>query len=427
MHPSNIISVAAMQTTTDQNHPSVQATVTTANGSVGISSVYETFSTSRYKPRFLYDQTDQYHGFGVTTAVSIINNIIGPALIGIPADQQGAVDDVIRSVMEKAGLAPYVNISSPVSVAALKAGAAAMDIPLYRHIGGQGAFTLPVGGYMAASGGKRYNPQSISQGRPVYNLVSYGYPTFADAHYALWETANFYEMLLAQRYSIRVHRYFTMAIPMGKLDNDEKLWDIMAEGIKMAGHEGKIGIHVDAGANEYYDSEKDLYNGLFSVGEKDRNDLSSLYKKMTTNYPFVMIQDPFQQNDLEAHRALVESTGVQIIGYDLCGTDVERIKMCINEGCINSVLLPVCSFCTVSDVIEVVRYAKNHGIDVMPQNLSGEGANTAEYATGFRAGSIYQGGIDSISNNLIILEQEIGPRAKFYGMGGLQGSKFRPA
>jgi hypothetical protein len=62
----------------------------------------------------------------------------------------------------------------------------------------------------------------------------------------------------------------------------------------------------------------------------------------------------------------------------------------------------------------------------MPQNLSGEGANTAEYATGFRAGSIYQGGIDSISNNLIILEQEIGPRAKFYGIGGLQGSKFCP-
>jgi len=426
MYPSNIISVTAMQSTTDQNHPSVQVTVTTANGSVGISSVYETFSTSSYKPRFLYDQTEQYHGFGVTTAAAIINNIIGPALVGIPADKQGTVDDTIRSVMKKAGLPPYVNISSPVSVASLKAGAATMGIPLYRHIGGQGAFTLPVGGYNAASGGKRYNAQSISQGRPVYNLVSYGYPTFADAHYALWETANAYEGLLAKKYSIRVHRYFTMAIPMGKLDNDEKLWDILAEGIKIAGHEDKIGIHVDVGANEYYDREKDLYDGLFSNVKKDRKDLLNLYKKMTTDYPFVMIQDPFHQDDLEGHAALVESTGVQIIGYDLFGTDVERIKMCINEGCINSVLLPVCSFCTVSDAIEVVRYAKNHGIDVMPQNLSGEGSDVASYAVGFKAGSIYQSGIDTASNILIILEQEIGPRAKFHGISGLQGAKFSP-
>lgn len=424
MYPSNIISVTAMQSSTDMSNPSVQVTVTTANGSIGAASVYETFSTSRYKPRFLYDQTEQYRGFGVTTAVAIINNIIGPALIGIPADKQGIVDDAINSTMKKAGLAPYVNISSPVSVAALKAGAAAMDIPLYRHLGGQGAFTLPVGGYNAASGGKRYNANSISEGRPIYNLVSYGYPTFADAHYALWETANAYERLLGEKYSIRVHRFFTMAIPKGKLDNDEKLWDILAEGIAIAGHSGKIGIHADVGANEYYDSEKDLYDGLFSSEKKDKRDMLALYKKMTEDYPFVMLQDPLHQDDLEGHAALVDSTGVQIIGHDLFGTDVERIKMCINKGCINSVILPVCSFNTVSDAIEVVRYAKNHGIDIMPQNLGGEGLDVASYAVGFKAGSIYQSGIDGPSNSLIIIEQEIGPRAKFYGLSGLQGSKF---
>jgi enolase len=101
MFKEEIISVTAMQSSTDMSNPSVQVTVTTANGSVGTASVYETFSTSRYKPRFLYDQTEQYRSFGVTTAVAIINNIIAPALIGIPADKQGTVDDVINSTMKK--------------------------------------------------------------------------------------------------------------------------------------------------------------------------------------------------------------------------------------------------------------------------------------------------------------------------------------
>jgi len=424
MNQSDIISVTAMQSATDQDYPSVMVTVTTTNNSTGTGSVYETFSTSRYKPCFLYDQTERYNGHGVTTAVSIINNIIGPALVGIPADQQGIVDSEINLAIKKAGLSPYVNISSPVSIAALKAGAASKGIPLFRHIGGQGAFTIPVGGYIAASGGKRYNPKSISRGRPVYNLVSYGFPTFADAHYALWEFANVYEKLLAKKYSIRIHRNFTMAIPAGKLENDEKLWDILAEGIELSGHAGKIGIHVDVGANEYYDVESGLYDGLFSIEKKDRLAMLELYKKMAVNYPFVMIQDPLQQEDLEGYAALVESTGVQIIGYDLFGTSVERIKKCVNAGCVNSVLLPVCGYNTFSDAIEVVRYAKNHGIDVMPMNLAGEGMDVASYAVGFKAGAVYQCGIDPTSNYLLAFEQEIGPRAKFYGASGLKGSKF---
>jgi enolase len=424
MNQANIISVIAMQTTTDQSYPAVQVTVTTANGSTGTGSVYEAFSTSRYKPSFLYDQKQQYNGFGVTTAAAIINKIISPALIGIPADQQGIVDDVIQSVMKEAGLSPYTNISSPVSIAALKAGAAANGVPLYRHIGGQGAFTIPVGGYIAASGGKRYNAKSISQGRPEYNLVSYGFSTFADAHYALWEAANAYEKLLAKKYGIRIHRNFTMAIPAGKLDNDMKLWDILTEGIAISGHAGKIGIHADVGANEYFDSSTGLYDGLFSAEKKDRSAMLDLYKKMTTDFPFVMIQDPLEQDDLEGHATLVESTGVQIIGYDLFGTDVGRIKKCINAGCVNSVLLPVCSYNTFSDVIDVVRYAKNHGIDVMPKNLAGEDMDVASYAVGFRAGAIYQGGLDPACNYLLAFEQEIGPRAKFYGSYGLKGSKF---
>jgi enolase len=421
---TDITSVTAMQASTDQRHPAVKVTVTTANGAAGSGSVYESYSTSRYRPRFLYDGSETYRGLGVTTAAAIINKQIAPALIGLPADRQPLIDSVIKSVIQNAGLGDYVNISSPVSVAALKAGAQALDIPLYRHMGGRGAFTIPAGGHLCASGSKRYNPLSLSRGRPVYNMVSYGFDTFAGAHYALWETTNAYEKLLAEKYSIRIHRGFSMAIPPGKLENDFKLWDILRESIEAAGYTGKIGIHVDVGANEYYDAENGTYRGLFSAEDKDRGALFKLYEKMIAEYPVVIIQDPFNQDDVEGYAALVKSTGVQITGADVCGANVERIKQCVNAGAVNSVLLPLCNFSTVSDAVEVVRYVKNHGMDVMPQNLSGEGLDTAHYAAGFKAGTVYQGGIDPVSNHLIAIEQDIGARVRFYGIRGLQGSKF---
>jgi enolase len=420
----NIIRVEAIQSSTDQRHPAVKVTVTTAGGAVGSGSVFESYSTSRYRPQFLYDHTGSYRGFGVTTAAAIINQIIAPALIGAAADNQSEVDGRIKEAMAKAKLEPYVNISSPVSIAALKAGAASLDIPLFRHIGGRGAFTIPVGGQLCASGGKRYYAESRSRGRPVYNMVSYGFPSFAEAHYALWETTIAYEKLLAEKYSIRIHRGFSMAIPPGKLENDVKLWEILTEAIETAGYAGRIGLHVDAGANEYYEKETRLYRGLFGPEDKDRDKMLRLYEKMASTYPFVIIQDPLHQDDLDGYAALLRSTGVQISGYDLFGTDVRRMKECINSGCVNSVLLPLCSFATVSDAVELVRYAKGHGIDVMPQNLSGEGLDVAAYAVGFKAGTLYQGGIDAVSNHLIAMEQAVGERAHFYGGRGIQGERF---
>jgi enolase len=422
---TDITRVEAIQSSTDQRYPAVQVTVTTACGAAGSGSVFESYSTSRYRPKFLYDAADAYRGFGVTTAVAIINQIISPALIGAAADNQIEVDGRIKEVMAKAKLEPYVNLSSPVSVAALKAGAASLGIPLYRHIGGRGAFTLPVGGQICASGGKRYDAESRSRGRPVYNMVSYGFSHFAEAHYALWETTIKYEKLLAEKYGIRIHRGFSMAIPPGRLDNDVKLWDILAESIESAGYTGRIGLHVDVGANEYYEQATGRYRGLFSAEDKDREQMLRLYEKMASGYPFVIIQDPLQQDDVDGYAVLTGSTGVQITGRDLFGTCIPRIKDCINAGAVNSVLLPLCSFTTVSDAVEVVRYAKNHGIDVMPQNLAGEGMDVAAYAVGFKAGTVYQGGIDSVSNQFIAIEQAIGKGAHFYGGHGMQGSRFR--
>ena len=424
MKPSVIMSVTAMQTSTDQRNPAVSVTVITAGGAQGIGSAYESYSTSDYRPKYLYDHTERYHGNGVTTAAGIIEKIVAPALIGLDAARQGEVDHAIKTSLAEAGFPAYVNLSAPVSVAALKAGSAALGIPLYRHIGGQSAFTLPVGGYLAASGSKRYGDGERSEGRPVYNLVSFGFDSFEEAHYALWETANAYEKLLAKEAGLLVHRGFSLAVPRGRLESDRSLLDIMTKSIEAAGHGGKIGLHIDVGANEFYDAQAELYRGLFDTEEKTGTQMVSLYKELVEAYPIVMLQDPLQQHDTAGFAELTASTGIQIVGGDLFGTDVARIKSCIMAGCVNSVLLPVCGFETFSDVIQMVRFVKSHGADVMLQDLSGEGLDIADFSVGFRAGTVYQGGLDPVGNRLISTEKLIGPRARFYGIRGLQGSKF---
>lgn len=424
MKSSEIISVTAMQTSTDVRNPAVKVTVTTADGRQASSSSFEGYSASDYRPSYLYDYGGKYLGNGVSTAVSIIEHIIAPAVIGMDASKQGEVDCAIKQSLDDAGLPHYVNLTNPVSLAVLKAAAKSLQIPLYRHIGGCSAFTLPYGGYRVASGSKRYWADNQSQDGPVYNLVSYGFDTFADAHYALWECANAYEELLAKNLGILIHRGFSLDIPAGRITSDRQLMDMMAEGIRTAGHEGKIGIHIDVEANMYYDSQRGVYRGLFDAKDKTADELFCYYEQLIEDYPVVLLQDPFDQHDTEHHAELLQKTGIEIAGQELCGSDPARLRSCIDMGCINALVLSVCSFETFSDVVSLVRYAKNRAVDIIPQNRCGEGLDVAQFAVGFRTGAIYQSGIDTVSNQLLAIEQEIGPRARFYGANGLKGSRF---
>ncbi len=425
MKPTEIVSVTAMQTSTDERNPAVKVTVTTRNGAKGSGSAFESFSVSDYRPKYLYDNGEKYFGNGVTAAVSIIENIIAPAIIGMDAFSQGEVDCAIKGALDQAGLERAVNLTNPVSVAVLKAAAASLKLPLYRYIGGRSAFTLPFAGYRVASGGKRYCADSKAQGKPIYNLVSHGFSTFAEATYALWETANVYEKMLAKNYGILVHRGFSLDIPAGRVENDKQLLTMMTESINQAGYTGKIGIHIDVGASLYYDPESGLYKGLFDTADKTTDKLFAYYEQMVKEYPIVILQDPFDQHDMEHHAKLLATTGIEIAGQDLCGSSPEHIMECISIGCINALVISVCCFETFSDVINIVRFAKNHDVDIIPLDCSGEGLSVAQYAVGFRSGAIYQSGLHSACNPLLAIEDEIGPRARYYGTDGLKGNAFR--
>lgn len=424
MNESTIISVIARETFSDSGYPAVEVEVITENGAKGIGCCSENYSTSTLQPKYLYDGGTRFHGLGVSKAAQLINDVLAPALIGLQADEQTKVDERIIQTMAAHGIPKYVNVSSPVSIAVLHAGADAKHIPLYRHVGGQSAFTIPVTGHLVASGSKRYGEHHKAKARPYYLMVAYDFPTYEQAHYAMWEVANQYEKVISREFNYVTHRGFSMAIPKDKIKNDYVLWDAISTSIKECGYEGKIGIHIDVGANEYYNPDTGLYEGLFDETPKTRDDLIALIKDMAQKYPFVIIEDPLEQNDLDGYAELVRDTHVQIAGDDICSSNMERIRYCITHKCINSVVLPVNRFETFSDAVKVVRLAKAHGVDVMIRDMCGEGYDACAYAIGFNAGTIFSCGLNSHGNQLLMTAEDIGPRVKFYGKRGLQGSKF---
>lgn len=424
MSDSTIISIKARETYSDSGYPSVEVVVKTSSGETGYGRCSEYYSTSSYKPLYLYDGGERFHGLGVSKAADLVNNVIAPALIGLDAGEQLLIDEKIKNIMASNGIPAYVNVSSPVSIAVLNAGANATGIPLYRHVGGQGAFTIPLMGHLIASGSKRYGINNAGKGRPFYHLVAYDFQSLEDAHYALWEVANSYEKVISREFHYVTHRGFSMAIPKDKIKNDYVLWEAIETSIEESGYKGKIGIHVDIGANEYYNSETGLYEGLFDEKPKTREELIAIEKKMANDYSFIIMNDPLYEGDTEGYSELVKDSKIQITGDDICSSNFERISYCISHGCINSVVISVNRFETFSDALRAVRFAKSHGVDVMVRDACGEGYDACEYAIGFNAGSIYGCGLNPHGNQILCMAEDIGPRCKFYGKGGLQGEKF---
>ena len=160
--------------------------------------------------------------------------------------------------------------------------------------------------------------------------------------------------------------------------------------------------------------------GLFSAEDKTREDLMELYRHTVESYPFVIIEDPLDEDDYEGHAILARELGVEIVGDDLFTTNVERFQRGIDVGACNAILLKVNQIGTVSEAFDVVRLAYRNGYGVMPCSSRGEGAAIADYAVGLNAGHLREGAIGPTGNRFLQVEAELGSRAKFVGRKGLK-------
>jgi enolase len=417
-----IVSVEARQVFSDRGHPGVEATVVTESGAQGVAICTAGVSVGTHEVEFAYDGGNKWRGKGVQRAVNSVNEVIAPALRDLDASDQLTVDQAMLNI-GKARLGG--NATAAVSAATLKAGAAALGIPLYQHIGGVTAFTLPVPGVISLVGSDRYGGGARSGGKPSYSFMAYGFDTFADASYACWEMGVEWEQALNKKLAVPKHSVTHMsAVAPGMVKEDRELWDLMVETIAKAGYEGKIGFQVDVAAETYWEESIGRYVGLFSAEPKTKDDLFKLYTWMVKEYPFVILEDPLDEDDYEGTALLTRSLDIQVVGDDLFTTNPERVAKGIAAGAANTVLLKVNQIGTISEALDMIQLAYRNGYGVMPCSSRGEGADIADYCVGINAGTVRESGTGPSGNRFLKIEQELGARARFLGPRGLKGKRF---
>ncbi len=415
-----ITAVKAREVFSDRGHPGIECTVVTEGGAKGVALVTAGVSVGEFEVQFAYDGGTKWGGRGVQKAVNNVVDEIGPAVIGLDAANQLAVDDAIIKIdgtPNKTRLGG--NATAAVSAATLFAGAASLGIPLYQHIGGVHACRLPTPGVLTLIGSKRYGGGKRSGGKPSYSMICYGFDSFADASYAAWTVNREWCSLVEEKWGITSHKGW-VAIGPGFVQHDRELWDVMVETLNKTGMDGKVGFQVDVAAGTYYDKAKERYVGIFSAEDKTREDLMRLYEDTVKNYPFVIIEDPLDENDYAGHAVLTKELGIEIVGDDLFTTNTARLQQGLDVGAANTMLLKVNQIGTISEAFDAVQMCYDNGYGVMPCDSRGEGSNIADYTVGLNTGHLREGGTGPVANRFLEIEAELGSRAKFAGRAGLK-------
>lgn len=426
-----ISGIKARQAFSLRGHPGVETTVTTANGATGVSMVAAGTSVGSHEVSFAYDEGKgwagkDWKGKGVGRAVATIEEVIAQKLIGMDAANQRGIDDALLALDGTPGKTKLGgNATAGVSAAALQAGSKALGLPLYQHIGGVNARTMPVPGVLMFLGGRRYQSSKKSGTKPTYSLMCYGFDSFAEASHAAYWLYDDWRKILIEKYGVEstAMQNNHIVVSPGVIDSDRVLLDEIVKLIASHGCEGKVGIQVDVAASCYYHDDIEKFVGLFANDEKSRDDMFRYYEELVNNYPFVIIEDPLDEDDWEGHAILAKETGIEIVGDDLFATNPDRVRTGIEAGACNAVLLKVNQIGTISEAFDMVELAYDADYGVMPCESRGEGPAIADYCVGLNTGHLRESAIDFRGNRFLEIEAELGERARFAGRAGLKLSR----
>lgn len=419
-----IKSIKARQVYTNRGKPGVEAVVITENGAEGRGMCTSGVSVGTHEVDFTFDGGKMFGGKGVQNAVDNVNKIIAPALIGMDSSDQALIDTAMLAITKDAKAVLGGNAIAAVSAAVLKAGANSLGIPLYRHIGGANAMYLPVPGVAMVAGDSRYGGGTTTPGgKPTMSVMCFGFDKFSEASYAAWDIQDNWTKKMEKKFGgVRNIRDF-IPVPKGVYKCDREIWDDMMDTIIKAGYEGKVGFQMDVATDTYHNKQDDKYYGLFDEKPKTKEELYKFYMQIINDYPFVIIEDPFNEDDYETTAQLTAESGIQIVGDDLFTTNPKRVAYGIEKGAANTVLLKVNQIGTLTEAFEMIQYAYKFGYAVMPSDSRGEGAAIADYAVGINAGSIRESAVGDRGNRFLEIEAELGASAKFMGAKGLKGFK----
>jgi enolase len=422
MSATAITAVSAFEGFSDRGFAAVFTTVKTENGAVGTAIWSQGESMGSHEPPCVYDNGKKWRGRGLSIAVRNVNEIVAPALIGLDAANQPFCDSVILALgRDRIGN----NASAAASMAVLKAGAAALGLPLYRHIGGQRAFTLPVPSYMVVSGSTRYGAPVGFGYVPTYSYVAYDFDSYSEASYALWEVVTNWGDYLTKKLGTKFMHNANGAIPNGKVKDDYQIWDMLTENLTASGYEGKVGLQVDLSANSFYNKESGLFEGLLCRKPKTREELIEIVIDMPKKYPFIIIEDPLSEDDVEGFAKITSQVDIQIVGDDLFAGNKERVEAIVHSGAANAILISPNKCGAVSEAYSIAQLATQNNRGIVSSPDRGEGWDACDFAVGLNCGTARELGLSFPGNRFLKIEAELGARAKFFGRSGIRGGRFQ--
>ena len=410
-----------------RGNPTVEAEVYLIDGTVGRGTAPSGASTGEFEALELRDgDKDRYLGKGVQKAVENINTTINDVLVGLDASDTYAVDAAMikaDGTKDKSNLG--ANAILAVSIAAARAAAIALDIPLYRFLGGVQGNKLPVPMMNILNGGAHADSAVDTQ---EFMIMPVGAPTFKEA--LRWCAEVFHKL----RSLIKDMGDVTAVGDEGgfapnQLKSDEEAIEKILEAIKAAGFEpGKdFMIAMDAASSEWKSEKgKGFYKQPKSGKEFTSDELIAHWEALVDKYPIISIEDGLDEEDWEGWQLMRERLGdkIQLVGDDLFVTNTERLRKGIELNAANSILIKLNQIGSVSETLEAIKLARKSGFTAVVSHRSGETEDTtiADLAVATNAGQIKTGAPSRSErvakyNQLLRIEEELGEAAVFPGMG----------
>lgn len=421
-----IIDIHARQILDSRGNPTVEVDVTLDSGAMGRAAVPSGASTGAHEAVELRDgDNERYLGKGVAKAVENVNTEILEALIGLDAEDQIYIDQMMLELDgtdNKSRLG--ANAMLGVSLAVAKAQAAELDMPLYKYIGGAYAHTLPTPMMNIINGGEHAdNPVDIQE----FMIMPISAPDFSEALRAGAEVFHALKKELSAaglNTNVGDEGGFAPAVKSSK-----EALDFIMNAITAAGYKPgeDIVIALDSASSEFYENGKYHLKGEGKVLSSD--EMVSYYEELCDAYPIVSIEDGLDEDDWEGWAKLTAVLGdrVQLVGDDLYVTNSVRLARGIDEKAGNAVLVKVNQIGTLTETLETIEMAKKAGFGVVLSHRSGETEDTtiADLAVATNAGQIKTGSLsrsDRIAkyNQLLRIEEELGPQAAYEGTGFLR-------
>ena len=425
---TEIVAIRAREILDSRGNPTVEADVILESGALGRAAVPSGASTGEHEAVELRDgDKSHYLGKGVLQAVENVETVIAPELEGFDASNQRLLDQTMIALDGTANKSKLgANAILAVSMAAARAAAQTLEMPLYRYLGGANASILPTPMMNVLNGGAHADSSVDFQ---EFMVMPVGAERFSDA--LRWGAEVFHTLkgvLKKKGYSTAVGDEGGFA---PSLRSNAEAIEVILEAITLAGYKpgSQIAIALDPASSEFYDKEKGKY--IFKKSDKSEHtseEMVHFYDHWVRQYPIVSLEDGLAEDDWEGWKLLTDKLGgkIQLVGDDLFVTNVNRLQRGIEEGVGNSILIKLNQIGTVTETFEAIELGRRYGYTSVISHRSGETEDTfiADFAVATGAGQIKTGSAsrtDRVAkyNQLLRIEEELGQGANFLGIESL--------